>query len=195
VVARTVSGRVIDNRGKYRVQIGSIRLSPGGLVAVVVAAIGLLGSGTYTVVRTLPSIVVRPLPLPVPFAPIHSVNSVKGHWEQQNGGLDLVVTQVDVQGGHVSLHVKATNNSDAAMSLPLFGYFSAIDDADKTYAASPFDSDWTITIPSHGAITGVIKLEGTVSPTARTLTISFTVVFGESAPDGGITIRGVPLPV
>jgi hypothetical protein len=105
-----------------------------------------------------------------------------------------LVTQVDNQGGHIRLHAKATNNSDAAMNLPLFGYFNASDNTGVTYQASIANSEWPASVGANGSVTGTIELQNTIPTSAANLAITFTVVFGQFAPQGGITVQGIKVP-
>ncbi|MGW0518608.1 hypothetical protein [Crossiella sp. NPDC003009] len=67
-------------------------------------------------------------------------------------------------------------------------------DTGATYKANPQDSDWPQSIASGGPATGTIELASPVADRAKSLTVSFTQVFGLRAPSGGITVRGVPIP-
>jgi hypothetical protein len=120
--------------------------------------------------------------------------STTGDWSHQNGKLKLAISRVDLQGGVLHLHMKAINDSAAEMNLPLYGNFVATDNSGVTYTADAFGSDWSGTVPSGGFITGIVNLVGTPSASAKTLKVSFTDIYGQYAPGGGITVDGVPVP-
>jgi hypothetical protein len=117
---------------------------------------------------------------------------VTGKWSQENGQLILTITEVDLNDGLLLLHMKVVNNSAAAMELPLYGYFVVTDNTGKTYAGS--DGTWTTSVPSGGFVTGIVTLNPAPPAAARRLDVSFTTVFGQYAPPGGITIHAVPVP-
>ncbi len=118
---------------------------------------------------------------------------VTGVWSQTRGPLTLTVTEVDIQGGYVTLHVKARNQSQDQMVLPTYGYFIATDDTGATYEANQGDTHWPINVPSGTTVTGTIELDGLPSTRAHTLSISFGTIFGFSAPSGSISIPGIKL--
>lgn len=123
-----------------------------------------------------------------------ATRTITGNWSGQSGQLTLVITEVDLQGGILKLHIKAINNSAAAMNLPLFGSFVATDNIGETYSSEVFNSDWAGNVPANGTITGIVFLNGVPSASARALNVSFTEVFGEYAPSSGITVYGIPIP-
>lgn len=120
--------------------------------------------------------------------------STTGTWTATRVTVVVTVSQVDVEGGHVRLHTKVTNNADESIELPLFGYFTASDNTGRTYTANQENSDWAMTCPGSGFLTGVIELNSTISPEATMLSISFTEIFGFGAPQGGVTVTGIPVP-
>jgi hypothetical protein len=123
-----------------------------------------------------------------------AARTITGSWSQQSGQLTLVISEVDRQGSMIQLHVKAINGSAAAMDLPLYGYFVATDNNGETYTSEIDNSNWATSVPANGFITGIVVLSGAPSASARTLKVSFTTVFGEYAPNGGITVSGIPIP-
>lgn len=122
-----------------------------------------------------------------------ATRTITGNWSQQNGPLTLAISEVDRQSASLRLHMKATNNSAAEIDLPLFGYFVATDDTGQTYQSTD-SSNWAITVPAGGFITGTVTLNRALPPNATRLNVSFTTVFGQDAPNGGITIHDVPIP-
>ena len=122
----------------------------------------------------------------------HVLRSVTGHWSQQSGPLTLVVSRVDRLAGSLRLRMKAINNSAAAMDLSVFDNFVATDNTGRTYRAS--NSSLDLSVPSHGFATATVSLNQAPSMSATRLAVSFTTVYGQYAPDGGITIHGVPIP-
>ena len=120
--------------------------------------------------------------------------TIDGNWSQQSGQLTLVISEVNLQGGILKLHMKAINASAAEMDLPLYGYFVTNDNNGQTYTSDVFNSDWAATVPANNSITGVVVLMGAPSASARTLNVSFTTVFGQYAPNGGITVSNIPIP-
>lgn len=120
--------------------------------------------------------------------------STSGTWSQTRANLTVTVTQVDVQGGYIQLHTKVDNAGDQPLTLPLFGDFTASDNAGHTFTADPFASQWSDTAPAHGTLSGIIRLQQSVTSAATSLSISFTTVFGQDAPSGGITVHDIPVP-
>jgi hypothetical protein len=121
-------------------------------------------------------------------------HSTTGTWSQQAGSLILTITQVDIQDGVLQLHMKAVNNSAAEMDLPLYGYFVAIDNSGASYQADSFAAGWNTSVPANESITGTINLIGLPPASAQPLSVSFTTVFGQYAPNQGITIKNIPIP-
>jgi hypothetical protein len=119
---------------------------------------------------------------------------ITGDWRQQSGQLTLVISEIDNQGSALQPHMKAINGSAGEMDLPLYGYFVATDDHGKTYTSEVDNSDWATTVPANGFITGTVVLSGAPSASAKTLAVSFTTIFGQYAPGGGITVSGIPIP-
>jgi hypothetical protein len=118
---------------------------------------------------------------------------VTGSWKQQKSTLTVEVTQVENQDGFLRLHLKVTNGSADKMSLKIFGdSFIAVDNEGQTHGAG--FSSWPDFVPANGLVTGTINLVDKVSDSATTLNISFSIILGEFAPEGGITVRGVPVP-
>jgi len=122
-----------------------------------------------------------------------TAHAIAGQWSQQSGPLTLIISRVDRSGSSLRLRMKAINNSAAEIVLPLFDDFVATDNTGQTYHSID-SSPWTENVPSGGFVTGTIILDRAPSASARRLAISFSTVYGEYAPDGGITIRGVPIP-
>ncbi|MGW2937395.1 hypothetical protein ACWDA7_37470 [Streptomyces sp. NPDC001156] len=118
----------------------------------------------------------------------------KGSWPGQRGSLTLTVTEVENQAGRIRLHVTADNGGGETVSLPLYGYFVVDDDTGHRYHADPNSGTWDGEVPAGGSLSGWIELEDFVQPEARWLTISFTHIFTFPAPQGGITVQGIPVP-
>jgi hypothetical protein len=106
----------------------------------------------------------------------------------------VTITETDNQDGHVQLHATIANGSAHALTLPLYGDFVAVDDVGTTYNANSFAPGWHDTVPGGSTITGTIELSELINQQAKRLDISFTTVFGESAPEGGISVKGITLP-
>jgi hypothetical protein len=122
--------------------------------------------------------------------------STTGTWRKQQGKLTLAVTQVENKDGNIRLHAKVTNGSTGQMSLPLFKNFVSTDDTGTTYEAvvSGLSSGWHDTVPASGSVTGTVDLSGKVADPVRSLTVSFSTVYGQFAPQQGITVTGIPVP-
>jgi hypothetical protein len=121
--------------------------------------------------------------------------TVKGSWTGTHVSLTMQVTEVDLQDGHIRLHVKVTNDGEDTVNLPLFGYFTATDDKDTTYSADTGTSSTAVfDVPAGGFATGIIQLTPRATAGATTLKISFTTIFGLRAPSGGISVSGIPIP-
>ncbi|MET8648227.1 hypothetical protein [Streptomyces sp. NPDC004675] len=118
----------------------------------------------------------------------------KGSWPGKRGDLTVTVTQVDNEAGHIRLHIRVDNGYSEAVQLTSAGYFVANDDAGNSYDGDYFHSKWSGQVPAGGHMGGVIELKGFVEPEARSLSISFTQIFGSlDAPDS-ITVYNIPIP-
>ncbi len=121
--------------------------------------------------------------------------SQTGNWRKQQGKLTVTVTQVENKDGAIRLHVKAANSSTAQMTLPLFKNFVATDDTGKTYeAVMSMTEGWHDTVPAGGTVSGTVDLNDKAGGSARSLTVSFAVVYGQFAPQQGLTLTGIPVP-
>jgi len=116
--------------------------------------------------------------------------TVIGPWTGGSPPLELVVESVEV-GSTIRLHMVVRNTSQAAASLPLFGYFSAFDDTGHSYGVG--SGEWATTFPP-GEIRGIIQLDEPPQPGASTLKVGFSAVFGSSFefPDN-VYVEGVEL--
>lgn len=175
----------------------------GGLATIVAAVIGTLIAMVATHQSPGPvnpspgvtqSIVFPSIAVSQVTATQVATRPITGDWRQQSGQLTLAISEVDNQGSTLQLHMKAINGSAAEMDLPLYGYFVATDDNGKTYTSEIDNSSWATTVPANGFITGIVVLSGAPSASAKTLAVSFTTVFGQYAPGGGITVSGIPIP-
>jgi hypothetical protein len=127
--------------------------------------------------------------------PVSGDATISGNWSGTRGSVVVAVTQVDVQQGHLRLHIKVTNNGSDAIDLPLFGYCNATDDKDTTYNADPQASSMPeFNAPANGFVTGIIELSPTVTAGATTLKLNFTQIFGFGSPGGGVSVSGIPIP-
>lgn len=106
----------------------------------------------------------------------------------------LTVTQVDDQDGHLRVHMKATNDTDAVVRLPLAGYFRANDDTGRTCRPEPCDSDWNGVVRPGQSISGRVALVERRKLPANRLAVSFTSLGSQAAPDGDLTVHGILLP-
>jgi hypothetical protein len=121
--------------------------------------------------------------------------SQTGNWRKVQGKLALAVTQVENKDGSIRLHAKATNSSSAQMTLPLFKNFVATDNTGKTYEpVMSMNEGWHDTVPAGGTVSGTVDLGEKVGDPARSLTVSFSIVYGQFAPQQGITLTGIPVP-
>jgi hypothetical protein len=172
----------------------------GGLATIVAAVIGTLIATHQSPGPVNPSpgisqsIVIPSITPQVTATQQAATRPITGDWRQQSGQLTLVISEVDNQGSALQLHMKAINGSAGEMDLPLYGYLVATDDNGKTYTSEIDNSDWATAVPANGFITGTVVLGGAPSASAKTLAVSFTTVFGQYAPDGGITVSGIPIP-
>lgn len=94
------------------------------------------------------------------------------------------------RGAAQRLHLEAVNNGPQAVQLPAFGSFTALDDADTTYKAVTPGS-WQGNAPAGGKTTGVIEPLPALNGQATTLTVSFTAIYGPTAPQGGISVKNI----
>lgn len=126
--------------------------------------------------------------------------SVSGNWTGSIGNLEMTVTQVEAirQIGDrdiLRFYVTVNNQTTDSLTLPLFGYFLAVDNSGNSYKANHRLSDWPESIPSGMKISGTIDLEDPVPQDVSMISLSFTQIFG-SLDFGmeGITVRDISLP-
>jgi hypothetical protein len=175
--------------GPRQVLVAMLGVAVIGLGAFVHPSDGDGGSGTTTTTSGHNSTTTSRQPTTT-----STTSKSTGPWSAQRGDLTLTVTEVENQGGHLVLHASAKNDSAGTMDLPLFGNFVATDNTGHTYQAADFSSDWPITVPSGVIVSGTIELSDLAQPGATSLDASFATVFGQFAPPGGITVKGIRLP-
>jgi flagellar basal body-associated protein FliL len=119
---------------------------------------------------------------------------VAGSWKQARGLLTVEVTKVENRGGRLKVFVTAINASTAKMDLPVPS-ISAVDDAQRDYAASVSTSRWPASIAKNSSITGFVELDQKVSAAGTTFSLTFSGIIGQLAPTGGaVTVSGIPIP-
>jgi hypothetical protein len=119
---------------------------------------------------------------------------VSGSWKQARGLLTVEVTKVENEGGRLKVFVTAINASTSKMDLPVAS-ISAVDDAERNYAASPSTSRWPASIGKNSAINGFVVFDQKASASGTTFSLTFAGIIGQLAPTGGaVTVSGVPIP-
>jgi hypothetical protein len=93
-----------------------------------------------------------------------------------SGDLTVKVTKAEANSKEIRLQVTAINNGGESMSLPLYKNCQLAVAGGATLEADPNRSQWAITVPAHGQITGTIIFRGSVSG-ATSATMSFATVF------------------
>ncbi|WP_447005835.1 hypothetical protein ACRAKI_04785 [Saccharothrix isguenensis] len=126
--------------------------------------------------------------------PSAETKTVSGSWKQARGLLTVEVTKVENEGGRLKVFVTAINASTSKMDLPVVS-ISAVDDAEREYAASLSTSRWPASIGKNSAINGFVVLDRTASAAGTTFSLTFSGIIGQLAPTGGeVTVTGVPIP-
>jgi hypothetical protein len=193
--------------------------SRAGIIAIVVAAV--LGLAAATIVTVLavngtsggsraasaktvatvtptgsatPGRITTPA-LPAATTPaLPAAATTTGAWSAHNGRLTVTVVKVVDTGGTVSLTVRAHNGAAKAVTLPIFGYFSATDDQGTGYTAGPGPVQ-PITAPAAGTVSATLTLDKPVPASARSLTVAWAEVFSlDLAINGSVSIKRIPLP-
>ncbi|WP_158846810.1 hypothetical protein [Saccharothrix deserti] len=120
--------------------------------------------------------------------------TVTGAWKQARGLLTVEVTKVESLGGRLKVFVTAINASTAKMDLPVAS-ISAVDDAQRSYGASPSTSRWPVSIARNSSINGFVELDQRVGASSTTFSLTFAGIIGQLAPTGGaVTVSGIPIP-
>ncbi|KOX25544.1 hypothetical protein ADK67_17030 [Saccharothrix sp. NRRL B-16348] len=117
-----------------------------------------------------------------------------GSWKQARGLLTVEITKVENVGGRLKVFVTAINASNAKMDLPVASV-SAVDDAQRDYAASPSASRWPASIAKNSGITGYVELDRKAGADSTSFSLTFAGIIGQLAPTGGaVTVTGIPIP-
>lgn len=119
---------------------------------------------------------------------------VEGSWTGSRGDVLVEVTQVESQNGHLRILASVTNGTGDAITIPLFGNATAVDESGRSYAAAPFDSDWPQTVASGQTVNGMIEFEGRYQPGGGTLDLNFAILHGFDAPSGSLTVADIARP-
>jgi hypothetical protein len=107
----------------------------------------------------------------------------------RSGNLTLKVTKAEANSKEIRFQVTAINDDSSSVSLPLFKNCLLTVAGGATLEADPNQSQWAITVPAHGQITGVIIFHGNVL-TATSATMSFANIFRMG---GGTIAVQIPL--
>ena len=102
----------------------------------------------------------------------------------RSGGLTVKVTQAEANSKDMRLTVTAINSSKETISLPLFKNCQLSVPGAATLEADP-NSQWAITVPANGDITGVIVFHGKYQPGNGRLTFANIFRMG----GGSITVE------
>ena len=115
-------------------------------------------------------------------------------WSATEGGLTLTVDRVEGQGGgRFRIWMTATNNGSDKLTLPLFGYFKAVDNLGNEYKADPFSSTFPRDLSPGQTLSGYANMETPLNANASVMKVAFTTVFGSFAVDS-IMVDGIPVP-
>lgn len=115
--------------------------------------------------------------------------TIEGPWTGTSSNLSLIVERVEV-GSTIRLFLLVRNRLRAAVTLPTFGYFSAVDNTGKSY--SVVSEDWARTFPP-GEARGRIDLAGPPPNGASTVKVGFTTVFSSDFSVDDIYVERVRL--
>jgi hypothetical protein len=107
------------------------------------------------------------------------------------GGVALTVESVTYTAHFTRVGVAARNETDAALSLPLYGYCVFTGQEGTTLQADPFRSRWSDTLAPGSLQRGVIIFNGHLPTSVLQAALSFTQIFGPGG--GSITVRDIPL--
>ncbi|MER5268953.1 hypothetical protein ABTZ99_43350 [Actinosynnema sp. NPDC002837] len=117
-----------------------------------------------------------------------------GSWKQARGLLTVEITKVENSGGRLKVFATAINASNAKMDLPLAS-ISAVDDAQRDYAASVSTSRWPVSIAKNSSINGYLELDRKAGADSTSFSLTFAGIIGQLAPTGGaVTVTGIPIP-
>jgi hypothetical protein len=173
-------------------------------VLIIVAIIGLIGTlgaaaisaGWNPFSAPATSIVVPPnsepetgaTPVPPdsasgPTSPPAQRSSTEGNWSSQVGDLELTVTKVEIVRSIgdkkiLRFYMTVNNGTTQAVTLPVFGSFSAVDSSGGSYAGEPMSNKWPQSFPSGQKVSGSIELEDAVPSSIHTMSVNFSHIFG-----------------
>jgi hypothetical protein len=108
-----------------------------------------------------------------------------------SGGLTLTVESVTYTAHFTQVGVAARNQTEEALSLPLFDNCVFAGSEGTTLQADPFRSRWSETLAPGSLQRGVIIFSGHLPAQVLQASLSFSTIFGPGA--GSITVRSIKL--
>jgi hypothetical protein len=110
------------------------------------------------------------------------------------GRLTLSVDRVEVTSHFTKVTMTVTNGYERTVNLPVFGY-SQLTSGTVTAEGEPFRSKWNTDVPPDQSRTGTVVFGEPLEPSATSVTVTFTVVFGVGEPGGpnALAVKDVPL--
>lgn len=124
------------------------------------------------------------------FTPV-ATDSDSIRWSTNENGLVLTVNKIETTKGF-KIWMTAVNNTSQKLSLPLYGYFFAVDNLGNQYEADPFSSTFPRDIAPGAIVSGYAQMKSPLNSKATHLTVTFTQVFGSLAIHS-ISIKNIPI--
>jgi Telomeric repeat-binding factor 2. len=123
-----------------------------------------------------------------------------GPWTGSVGNLELIVNKVELIGFRgdkklLRFYMTVNNQTNDAIQLPLFGYFSAIDNNGMSYEADVQISNWPNNFPPGQQVSGSIDLISPVPQSVSSMSVGFSTIFGSLQLVGkSISVDGISTP-
>lgn len=134
-----------------------------------------------------------PTKQPSPSPPGPEASPLTREWSASRDGLVLTIERVEIGTNSFRIWMRATNNTNKLLSLPLFGYFFVVDNLGNQYEADPFSSTFPEDIAPGATVSGFAKVNRPLDDEATSITVIFTHVFGSFSIDS-ISVENIPIP-
>lgn len=126
-------------------------------------------------------------------SPAPESSPVAGEWSASRNGLILTIERVELGTNSFRIWMRATNNTNTQLVLPLYGYFFVVDNLGNQYEADPFSSTFPEDIAPGATVSGFAKMNRGLDNAATSITVTFTHVFGSLSIDS-IRVENIPIP-
>ncbi len=155
------------------------------------------GSSSYPVVTpspfaSIPVAVPGQTSIPIPTISASTLVSAGG-WSASRNGLILTVEKIEKGANRFRIWMRATNKTNDQLSLPLYGYFFAVDNLGNQYEADPFSSTFPSRIAPGATVSGFAEMSSQLDDDATSLVVTFTHIFGSLSVDS-ISVENIPVP-